>query len=412
MRQKPTKTIDTKRILAPLRAPGFRRLAVGKGISSLGDWLMVAALVGWVYSRSHSTGAVAALMVVRLLPPILGGGLASSIADRISRKTLLVGSELVAAVAVAGVLAGVLAGSLPIVFVAAALCGLAATTGAVASNAFPPQLVEPEQLTGANTILTVAQELAMVLGALLAGVILAAGAAPIAVAGNLATYVIAVALYAGIPRGEPTVSSRPRETADRGFRAGVRYLRSSRALLAIAIALAVVTLATGLVNASLPNFFASKGLGPAGYGYGLAALALGALIGQLALDAVTERVEARWLGWSMAGMAALFVCLGAAPSAALALGALALFGCANGVFEVVLLSAVQQEADPRFHGRMFGLVTTLSRTTMLGAVAAAPIVAQLGSARTPILVAAAALLVGAFVVVSRLRTPALAPQTA
>ena len=93
MKRLPTKTIDTNRILAPLRESGFRRLAVGKGISGLGDWLMVAALVGWVYGRSHSTAAVAALMIVRLLPPILGGGLASTIADRFARKTLLVGSE-------------------------------------------------------------------------------------------------------------------------------------------------------------------------------------------------------------------------------------------------------------------------------------------------------------------------------
>ena len=406
-------TIDTNRLLAPLQAPGFRRLAVGKGVSSLGDWLMVAALVGWVYGRSHSTGAVAALMVVRLLPPILGGGIASSIADRISRKALLVGGDFGAAVAVAGVLAGVLVESLPLVFVAAALCGLAATTGAVAANAFPPLLVKPEQLTGANTILTVAQEIAMILGAVLAGVVLAAGAAPLAVAGNLVTYAIAVALYARIPRSDDSIVALPaRRGGDLGLRAGLRYLRSSRALLGIAASLAVVTLATGLVNASLPSFFAARGLGTAGYGYGLAALAFGSLIGQLALDAATERVETRWLAWSMAGMAALFVCLGAAPSAGLALAALGLFGCANGVFEVVLLGAVQQEADQRFHGRMFGLVTTLSRTTMLGAVAAAPLVAQLGTARTPIFAAAAALLVGACVVVARLRTPALQPQAA
>jgi hypothetical protein len=49
---------------------------------------------------------------------------------------------------------------------------------------------------------------------------------------------------------------------------------------------------------------------------------------------------------------------------------------------------------------------------MLGAVAAAPLVAQLGTARTPIFAAAAALLVGAWVVVARLRTPALQPQAA
>ena len=37
-----------ERLERPLRSASFRRLALGKGISYLGDWLMVAVLVGWM----------------------------------------------------------------------------------------------------------------------------------------------------------------------------------------------------------------------------------------------------------------------------------------------------------------------------------------------------------------------------
>ena len=43
------------RLLDPLRDPCFRRLAGGRAISVLGDWLLVAGLVGWVYGRTGST---------------------------------------------------------------------------------------------------------------------------------------------------------------------------------------------------------------------------------------------------------------------------------------------------------------------------------------------------------------------
>src|SRR5436305_10345007 len=91
-----------ERLRRPLRSPSFRRLALGKSISYLGDWLMVAVLVGWVYESTSSLAAVALLMVIRLVPPIIGGGLAASIVDRLPRQRVLVVSELACAATIAG----------------------------------------------------------------------------------------------------------------------------------------------------------------------------------------------------------------------------------------------------------------------------------------------------------------------
>src|SRR5262245_57978665 len=69
--------LAASRIVEPLRIKGYRRLASGKLISSIGDWLTVAALIGWIYHETGSTGNVALLLLVRLAPPILGGGFAA-----------------------------------------------------------------------------------------------------------------------------------------------------------------------------------------------------------------------------------------------------------------------------------------------------------------------------------------------
>jgi len=47
---------------------------------------MVAVLVGWVYQSTSSVTQVALLMVIRLVPPIVGGGVAASIVDRLPDK--------------------------------------------------------------------------------------------------------------------------------------------------------------------------------------------------------------------------------------------------------------------------------------------------------------------------------------
>src|SRR5438045_9339760 len=86
-----------ERLERPLRSPSFRRLALGKGISYLGDWLMVAVLVGWVYESTASIAQVATLMAIRLLPPTVGGGVAASLVDRLPRRRVLYWSGLACA---------------------------------------------------------------------------------------------------------------------------------------------------------------------------------------------------------------------------------------------------------------------------------------------------------------------------
>src|SRR5437762_5585039 len=120
-----------ERLERPLRSSAFRRLALGKSISFLGDWVMVAVLVGWVYESTSSVAQVALLMVIRLVPPIVGGGLAASLVDRLPRLKVLVGSEIACAATIVGALAGVTTGSRPVVYAFVGLCGLVSMVSTV-----------------------------------------------------------------------------------------------------------------------------------------------------------------------------------------------------------------------------------------------------------------------------------------
>lgn len=361
---------------------------------------MVAVLVGWVYESTSSVAQVALLMAIRLVPPIVGGGVAASIVDRLPRQRVLVWSEAACAATIAGALVGVMADSRALVFAFVGLCGLVGMISTVAGNALIPLVVEPDELPAANGIHSVGQEAAMALGAVLGGVTLAVGGATAGLAANLASYGLAVFLYARIRvSSEPSTQAKARG----GLVDGLRYVLSSRPLTVVVGSFAFGTLAAGLVNATLPKFTAELGLGASGYGWALAALGTGMIAGEALTGALAERIEPRWLSLGLAGMGVFFAAFAWAGSAIVALVFLVAFGVANGFVEVVMMTAIHQEADAGYQGRVFGVGSTLWRTTMLGAVAFAPVVDAVASPAQAITVAAVVLFAGALLVQLTLR---------
>jgi hypothetical protein len=102
-------------------------------------------------------------------------------------------------------------------------------------------------------------------------------------------------------------------------------------------------------------------------------------------------------------MGIFFAAFAWAGSALVALLFLVAFGVANGFVEVVMMTAIHQEADAGYQGRVFGVGSTLWRTTMLGAVAFAPAVNAIASPAQTITVAAVVLFAGAVLVQVTLR---------
>ena len=231
-------------------------------------------------------------------------------------------------------------------------------------------------------------------------------------AANLVSYGIAVVLFARI-RVADEQADRQATGRRGGLIDGLRYVLRHRALTVVVGGFARATLATGLVNATLPKFTSSLGLGASGYGWALAALACGMIVGEALTGAIAQRIEPRWLAGGLAGMGVLFFAFAWAGSALIALGFLVAFGVANGFTEVVMMTAIHQQADATHQGRVFGVGSTLWRTTMLGAVALAPVVDAVASPAQAITVAAIVLFVGAVLVQLTLRaSPRLATAPA
>jgi dTMP kinase len=85
-----------------LSSKGFRRLMTGQAVSGLGDWV---ATLAFIVAADELTGgnqtAVAAVLVLRLVPPIFAAPVGGVVADRVYRRTIMVTCDLTRAALIA-----------------------------------------------------------------------------------------------------------------------------------------------------------------------------------------------------------------------------------------------------------------------------------------------------------------------
>ena len=212
------------RVLEPLRHHDFRLLWAGQTVSQIGDAAFVVAL-GWraftLTNKASSLGIVLMVEAFGLVATLLIGGV---LADRYSRKLLLIGSDGARALVI-GALAvvdatGHLRFGILIAFVA--LHGLASGLFQPAFGGILPLLVEEPSLGSANALIGVSRQIAFVLGPAIAGVIYGLAGSSAIFSADACSFVVSAAfLWFAQPRAyEPG----PAEGLRRELTAGFRYV--------------------------------------------------------------------------------------------------------------------------------------------------------------------------------------------
>jgi MFS family permease len=210
--------------LGAFRSRDFRLLWGGQTISFVGDAAFIVAL-GWrvtdLTGDAGSLGFVLALYSLGLLTTLLWGGV---LADRHSRRLLMIGSDLARAVLV-GVLAGLeFSGHLTMtsIMILAAAIGLADGFFHPAFGGIVPLVVEQPFLASANSMINAARQVSAVFGpAVAAGLYGTAGPSTVWTLDALSFVASALLLWQARPRAmEPA----PREGAFRELAAGFRYV--------------------------------------------------------------------------------------------------------------------------------------------------------------------------------------------
>ena len=181
------------------------------------------------------------LGVVRFLPWILFTLPAGVWVDRIRRRPILIGADVARALLLATIPIGFLGGWLTIwqVYVVSFLAGTLEVFFDIAYQSYLPSIVERDELVEGNSKLELSRAASSVIGPTVAGFLIQAVQAPIAIFFDALSYLGGVLFIALIRRGEP--APPPHDPADgkrpsmwQEARAGLGYVASSPYLRNIA----------------------------------------------------------------------------------------------------------------------------------------------------------------------------------
>jgi MFS family permease len=343
--------------LSPLASRDFRVLFGSGTVTLLGTEATDVALVVQVKQLTGSTLAVGLLGAAELVPLVVFALYGGVLADRLDRRRVIRWCEA----ALGGCALLLLADSLlhrpllwPLYAVVAAMNALASLQRP-SVEASIPRIVPSGQLTAAVTLLSSTQNLSLIVGSSLGGV-LAAGASPAVVYGlDAASFAISsglLFLLRPIPAADP--GEHPPAAGLRGLLAGLRYARSRPDLMGSYLAdLAAMTMS--YPNALFPFLAADLH----------ASWAVGLMFACPSVGAFLITVPSGWMGrvrrhglaialaacaWGLA-----IVAFGLAPDITVALVALVVAGAADmvsGIFRDVLW---KQNIPDALRGRLAGV---------------------------------------------------------
>ena len=337
------------------------------------------ALTVDVFDRTGSSTWVSALLIAAFLPTILIGLLLGPLVDRLSRRRLVIASDLVRA-AVFGVLP--FATNATTIVALAGVVGIATGFFRPAVYAGMPNLVDDAQLPDATSLFHTVENLAWMVGPVLGGILVAAEGPGLAYWINAATFVVSAAFLARIP----AVRLQAGKVESRGhwqdIGDGVQVVLRSRALLAVLVVWNVVMLGNAAIDvAEVVLAKVALDSGDVGFGVLVAAGGLGLTLGSFASGTAVDRIGlGRLYALGIVLMAAGYGIAAAAPNIYVAAAAVVLAAFGNGAAVVCNALFVQRGAPDELRGRAFTVIMSSNYALLgVGMVAAGPLTNAFGA---------------------------------
>ncbi|HKI92777.1 MAG TPA: MFS transporter [Gaiellaceae bacterium] len=336
------------------RNRNVRSLVASRAVSSAGTWLAYVALTVDVYARTRSSVWVSAVLLAEFLPTVAVATVLGPWLDRLPRRTLLVGSELVA---------GAVFATLPFAPSAAAVVALALVAGCASAVFYPtiratlPGLVEPAELPHANALSQIAATSGMAAGPAVAGVLIAVTGVNAPYALNAASFAISAVLLAQLPApGRGVASAGAPSGYWQTIAAGVRAYLNSGPLQTVVRIWMLASLGGAVVNVG--EIFLARNTFHAGtVGYGLLASASGT--GLVAGSVLAGRIgQNAGIRACRLGLVVFMLGFGAAalsPNIWVAAACVVAGGAGNAILLAATTLLVQQATDEQTCGHAFAI---------------------------------------------------------
>jgi MFS family permease len=372
---------------AAFRSVGFRFFTTGNLLSILGRQMLAVAVEWEIYRRTHSATALGLVGLVFAIP-IVGASLpAGHLADRVSRKQIILWSQIFSGITSAllavvswqhlnipqmsilracnrglSAVASVFEqhqqtfhfddASIPIIYLLLFLGAIARTFSWAARSSFFPTLVPRDAFSNAVTWNNTMFQIGSVAGPAIGGFIVAHLGFPIVYLIDTLTAFAFFLLALPIPRAKQLREQKEQSTW-RSLAAGARFVFSKKVILAT-ITLDLFAVLLGGSVALLP-IFADQILhcGPVGLGWMRASPAIGAFAMALFVAYLPPMREAgKTLLWCVTGFGLATIIFGLSKALWLSLMMLFLAGALDSVSVIVRGSIVQLVTPDEMRGRV------------------------------------------------------------
>jgi Transmembrane secretion effector len=402
------------RVLRPLRERDFALLYTGVAVSLLGDGIYLVAIAWQVYDISNAPTALSLVGVAWTLPMVLFLLIGGVLADRFERRRLLIASDIVRGLAIAGIGAISLTGGIELwhVAVLVAVYGVGQALFAPAYDATIPEILPRPLLVQANSLYELTEPIAYrFAGPAVGGVLVATlgpGAAFLADGATFAFSALCVSLMSsrGGVREEAAGFSQMR--ADIGD--SIAFVRSQTWLWATLVNAALVLLLfMGPFEVLLPYVVRNEfGGGAEALGLVFAAAGVGAIASSLVLaqrGLPKRQVLWMYVGWTVAIGSLAGYALATATWQAMAIAVVE--GAFLAVAGVTWVTLIQTRVPNELLGRVSSLDWLVSFGLTPVSFALAGPAAEAFGVETTMLVAGAggAALTASFLLVPGIRDP-------
>lgn len=322
-------------------------------LSATMGYQMLALVIGWkIYELTGSAFDLGLVGLIQFVPAVVLTLLIGHAADRYDRRLIVRIAQSVYALAALLITAAILSGILSrdLLFFVVFMLGCARAFELPTGHSLVPALVPDKLLTRAVAAWTSANQVAVICGPALGGLIYTVN--PVAVSALCVAFFLCSVTLVSFIRVQGNIASREPPTF-RSVLAGFDYIRRRRRLLGV-ITLDLFVVLLGGATALLPIFAKDiLSVGPIGLGLLRSAPAAGALITAIALSRFP--VE-RHIGRKMFVVVAIYGVATAVFALStwfpLSLMALAALGASDAVSIVIRFTLVQIETPDDMRGRV------------------------------------------------------------
>jgi predicted MFS family arabinose efflux permease len=278
-------------LLSVLRHRDFRLLIGAFSVSAAGSWAYNVGLAVFIWEQTHSPAWVAAATIGRFVPCVLFGAYGGVLAERFERVRVMVTLDLICTTLM-GVLTVIAAveGPVLLAIIVASLNSVTSMMYQPAVAAITPQVVPEKDLAAANTMVNTVENLAIIAGPALGGLLLVAGSVSLAFGANALSFLWSAAVVSRMK-----ARSQPVDVTEGGKVGPLRQmLVGAQAILSSVTAGLLVTysvIASFVYGSDTVLFVVLSqdrlGTGAEGYGYLLAGLGVGGLLGATVVNRIS-----------------------------------------------------------------------------------------------------------------------------